>query len=179
MEDPHLTQSPQNTTNNHNDSIFPPSNPFCTPRSSTPEPTSSRNQLHQVSVPLGSSRTPRKGSFTEVLSPNDAPPAYTSTFNHPQSTSPQIHSGNVSPLQMPRRPSRSVSPLGRVPATNHATSQQEIRIAMGPRDHEPFMNSGTYEAAGPYPRGTHFMGSYRHARNYRARNVLAFVVLVV
>ena len=179
MEDPHLTRNFQNTTHDLNVSISPPSNPFSTPRSSTPESTSPRSQPHQASSPPQPSCTPRKGSFTEVLSPNDAPPAYSSTFNHPQSASPPIHPEGVSPLQIPRRPSRSVSPVGRVPATNHAPSEEEIRIAMGRHDRDPLMNSGRYEVLGPYPRGNYGMGSYRHARNYRARNVLAFLVLVV
>ena len=180
MEDPHLTQGSRDTTTELNASIFPPSNPFSTPRSSTPEPTSSLIQPHQASSPPQTSRTPRKGSFTEVFTPNDAPPAYSSTFSHPQSASPPVHHPeDVSPLQMPRQPSRSVSPASRVPITNHAPSQEEIRVAMGRHDRDPLMNSGRYEVPGTYPRGNYGMGSYRHARNYRARNVLTFLVLVV
>ena len=176
-----MSQGSHNTTTDDpNISIFPPSNPFSTPRSNTPEPTSSRIQPPQASsTPPLPSRTPRKGSFTEVLSPIDAPPAYTSTLNNPQSASPPILPQDVSPLQMPRRPSRSVSPIGRVPVTNHAPSQDEIGVRMRQHDGDPFMNSGRYEVPGAYARGNYGLGSYRHVRNYRARNILAFVVLVV
>ena len=180
MEDPHISQGSHNTTDDLNISVFPPSNPFSTPRSDTPESTSSRIQPHQASPTPLPSRTPRKGSFTEVLSPNDAPPAYTSsTLNHPQSASPPILPEDVSPLQMPRRPSRSVSPVGRVPITSYAPSQEQIGVTVGQHDGDPFMNSGRYAVPGAYARGNYRLGSYRHARNYRARNILAFVVLVV
>ena len=179
MEDPYLTHGSQNTTNTLNISTFPPSNPFSTPRLSTPEPISFRSQPQQASSSHQMSRTPRKGSFTEVLSPNEAPPAYTSTLNHTPSASPPIPPQDVSPLDMPRRPSRSVSPLGRVPTNSHAPSQEEIHVPLGQHDRYPFMHSGRYQVPAPNSRRFDGMGSYRHARNYRARNVLAFLVLVV
>ena len=136
-------------------STFPPTNLFLTPRINTPEPIPS-NEPQRTSSPSKQSRTPRKGSFTEVFSSDNAPLAYSSILSRTRSASPPVSPKGGSPPnplcmilpqdrhedfaapQMPERASRSVSPVRRHPDPRMEASQGTRLI-----DREPFIARGT------------------------------------
>lgn len=179
MTDPDSRPHSGSTGNAFNFNIFPPSNPFSTPSSSTPEPRSLPTQPQETTSPPKQSRTPRKGSFTEVLSPNDDPPAYTAALPHKDSVSPPTPPKDFLPHYMPRRPARSVSPANRVPSTFSQILPDDQYMTGGRHSRDPFVDTARYEEPGFHDGRRHRLGGYRNPKNYRAANIISSVVFVV
>ena len=135
--------------------------------------------LNKQPRPPNNHARPRKGSFTEVLSPNDGPPAYTAAVPHKDSVSPPTPPKDFPPHGMPRRPSRSVSPANRLPRTFRETTPDDQYMAGGRHSHDPLVDTARYEEPGFYGRRGYGRGGYRNAKNYRAANIISFVVFVV
>ena len=179
MTDPDPRPKSDHPGNAFNFNIFPPSNPFSTSSPSTPEARSLPTWPQQTTSPPKQSRKPRKGYFTEVLSPNDGPPAYTAALPHKDSVSPPTPPKDFPPHGMPRRPSRSVSPANRLPSTSSEINPGDQYMAGGRPSHDPFVDSARYEEPGFYGRRGYGRGGYRNPNNYRAANIISFVVFVV
>lgn len=179
MTDPDPRPNSDYAGNAFNFNISPPSNSFSTPSSDTPEARSLPTWPPQASSPPKQSRTPRKGSFTEVLSPNDNPPAYTAALPHKDSVSPPTPPKDFPSHHMPRRPSRSVSPANRLPSTLSEITPDDRYMTGGRHSHDPFVDTARYEEPGFYSGRGYRRGGYRIPKNYRAANIISFVVLVV
>lgn len=181
MSDSHHASNSQGLNNEASFPMFPPSNPFSTPRTGTSETSAPSHAPHPEQP--SPAHHPRKGSFTETFpATNDLPPAYSpETWRRDVQKGPQQHGA---PLRLPPGPSLSVFPASRLPGTNRDPPAAEIDIAMGQHErNQQYMNEGhNKQGYYGYCRSWHGPGwgwNTPYGRKVQRRKMIAAIVVFV
>ena len=174
MSEVHLNTEHQPASPKSNVFAFPSPYPFSLSQSSTKNLTLETNSPKSRSP---SPQQPRKGSFIEVLSPTDQPPAY------PQKNTQMGLGYNEPSPWIPRRPSRSISPERRHPSPEPHSLEANNNIALVmPANEVPYhterpgdADHGRYGRLIARPEGSR--APYR--RRYDSRNAICLIVAFV